>query len=205
MSKMATSEDVPRRLSDSFQYFHLWICLLVILLAHISVVTAAANADTKTGEMRVIRELKTSLKDALHVRSGRIRAKEDGLPDTVGTGTHEPNDDPTIDWFEQYDKLLTDREWARFEGLQYQFRLDLATKRHGKNYFFIHPNPIKWWELIKLLTSIFIRGGEFQMQKPDHGEYSTSFLKYVYLFYQNSLFLIWVDNHCQTMLIETGI
>ena len=137
-----------------------------------------------------------------------MQAKKDGLPDTVGIGTHTPNDDPTIDRFHQYDKLLTHHEWACFEGLQYQLRLDLANKRHGKNYNFIHLNPIKWWKLIKLLTSIFTCGGESKLQKTDHGEYSISFLKYVYCILSKFPipdYLIWADNHCKTMLIKTGI
>ena len=142
---------------------------------HTRIIEEMIGSDTHLSHQSIIRG-----NQYYALRSGRIRAIEDGLPDTVGTGTHEPNDDPTIDRFDQYDKLLTDHEWARFEGLQYQFRLDIANKRHGKSYNFIHPNPIKWWKLIKLLTSIFIRGGEFQPQKPNHGEYSTSFLKYVY-------------------------
>ncbi len=57
---------------------------------------------------------------------------------------------------------------------------DLANKTHGKKVTYNHPNPFKWWKLIKLITSIFIRGGEFQREKHNGGEFSTSFLKYVY-------------------------
>ena len=82
MSKMATSSDVPRRSSDKFPKFHPWIFLLVAYLAYTSVVASAVNVCTSCEKMGITQELETSFKEAM--RSGRLKAKEHMLPDSVG-------------------------------------------------------------------------------------------------------------------------
>ena len=83
------------------------------------------------------------------------------------TGRIKKLDTKNYDWqdTEMREKLQTfncaniaEPEWKEFERLDGEFRRHIATGNYYKAY--THPNPVKWWVVLNLIASVFVRDDE---------------------------------------------
>ena len=84
----------------------------------------------------------------------------DSLPPTSISLDALVEEDPVWSHFQ---RKLNDADWAQFQEYEMAFRSKLATKPLIPGAVFMHPNPHKWWKVVKMISQCYIKEREFNL------------------------------------------
>ena len=123
---------------------------VIVLLIIIGYCLLHNNFERLTQTMPWTKTLKQAFKAAM--KTGRIKQLD----------TRSDHIWQDIEMMEKLQKCshanLTELEWKEFESLDDAFRRYIATGNQTKAY--THPNPGKWWLVLNIIASAFIRDDE---------------------------------------------
>ncbi len=74
-------------------------------------------------------------------------------------------------------ETTSDNNWNKFVNLEKRFRQSISTKPFKSEVTYLHQDPLKWWKVVRHISSLFVKEGVFQ-QSMNGRDYPTPLLKY---------------------------
>ena len=118
--------------------------------------------------MRIIQKLKFYVKEA--IPSGKFVCKSDKSR-VVLTG-------PTP--FKDFISRLDAQEWNRFEAAERAFRQTISSGNIYEEKFICKGDFGKWRRIIKIVSGVLVKGGEFQKTKSNGQPWDINFSKFCF-------------------------